>query len=285
MVTDFKFIIAEAIFGNYAHFGSAIINKDWMISGNGYVRTSSGELYFVESGDFYGDDVTPAYLRFDSTDPEAKNTGAFLPSWCVDLLTGKMIAAKGNFVVNHNGDVVIRGALMYHNALLSGLFNGSPTKECFSITSDSSYRATSAKLLCDRYIVSGVYSGSGGVYIDLPPAKLFQGVEIKIILVTWKGSTADAPTTHLRVSNYTFYNLDPVVAGSSGGDDANNAVNRFYSLFSGISMNEKDSSYYDMLDVTTCRTITLTSTLHPIWGNTEGFTDCYTWTVTDYTKR
>ena len=35
MVTDFKYIITEAIFGSYAHFGSAIINGDWMLSTHG----------------------------------------------------------------------------------------------------------------------------------------------------------------------------------------------------------------------------------------------------------
>lgn len=35
MHSDFKYIITEAIFGKYAHFGSFIINGDWMISQHG----------------------------------------------------------------------------------------------------------------------------------------------------------------------------------------------------------------------------------------------------------
>ena len=35
MTDDFKYIITEAIFGSYAHFGSFIINGDWMISQHG----------------------------------------------------------------------------------------------------------------------------------------------------------------------------------------------------------------------------------------------------------
>ena len=35
MTSDFKYMITEAIFGNYAHFGSAIINGDWMLSTHG----------------------------------------------------------------------------------------------------------------------------------------------------------------------------------------------------------------------------------------------------------
>lgn len=41
MVTDFKYLITEAIFGNYAHFGAAIINNDWMISTYGIIDNTS----------------------------------------------------------------------------------------------------------------------------------------------------------------------------------------------------------------------------------------------------
>ena len=45
MTSDFKYIITEAIFGAYAHFGSFIINGDWLLSTNGKVGESvvSGE--------------------------------------------------------------------------------------------------------------------------------------------------------------------------------------------------------------------------------------------------
>ncbi|MGI5872881.1 MAG: hypothetical protein ACOX8T_12695, partial [Bacillota bacterium] len=38
MVTDFKYLITEAIFGSYAHFGSSIINADYLLSQYGYMR-------------------------------------------------------------------------------------------------------------------------------------------------------------------------------------------------------------------------------------------------------
>ena len=62
MTSDFKYLITEAIFGSYAHFGSAIINKDWLLSGNG---TIDGTLY--KSGETYGGEV--AYTRFDPLFP------------------------------------------------------------------------------------------------------------------------------------------------------------------------------------------------------------------------
>lgn len=45
MTDDFKYIITEAIFGSYAHFGSFIINGDWMISQYGTINGSSSTSY------------------------------------------------------------------------------------------------------------------------------------------------------------------------------------------------------------------------------------------------
>lgn len=45
MVTDFKYLITEAIFGSYAHFGSFIINGDWMISQHGTINGSQSTSY------------------------------------------------------------------------------------------------------------------------------------------------------------------------------------------------------------------------------------------------
>lgn len=42
MWNDFKYLITEAIFGNYAHFGSFIINRDWMLSQYGILVDNYG---------------------------------------------------------------------------------------------------------------------------------------------------------------------------------------------------------------------------------------------------
>lgn len=85
MADDLKYLITEAIFGQYAHFGSAIINGDWMISQNGT----------------YGGNTPIDYTKFDpaypSTSVYTNHTvnGAtwlgynFVPNYAVDLLTGK----------------------------------------------------------------------------------------------------------------------------------------------------------------------------------------------------
>lgn len=82
MVDDFKYLITEAIFSNYAQFGSAIINGDWLLSMNG---TIDGVLY--ENGALYGG--MPAYTYFNPSDPTGMNTQhVFVPNYCVDLRVG-----------------------------------------------------------------------------------------------------------------------------------------------------------------------------------------------------
>ena len=72
METSFKWLIAEAIFINFAKLGSAIFSGDWMISQHG---TINGE-------------PSTDYTKFDANDPEGNNAG-FRPNYAVDLLTGE----------------------------------------------------------------------------------------------------------------------------------------------------------------------------------------------------
>lgn len=82
MESDLKYLITEAIFSNYAQFGSAIINGDWLLSMNG---TIDGVLY--ENGALYGG--MPAYTYFNPSDPTGMNTQhVFVPNYCVDLRVG-----------------------------------------------------------------------------------------------------------------------------------------------------------------------------------------------------
>ena len=106
MYSDFKYIITEAIFGNYAHFGSAIINGDWLLSTHGKRN---------------GNDSTE-YTYFDASDPRGISSSShFAPNFCVDLNTGiaymnnafikgELSGVTGSFkslnCVNNSGTVV-----------------------------------------------------------------------------------------------------------------------------------------------------------------------------------
>ena len=97
MVDDFKFLITEAIFSNYAQLGSAIITGDWLLSMNG---TIDGVPY--ENGALFGG--KPAYMWFNPADPLGKNVPmgdyAFVPNYCVDLRVGSCYMAGDSYMEN-----------------------------------------------------------------------------------------------------------------------------------------------------------------------------------------
>ena len=65
MTNDFKYLITEAIFGSYAHFGGAIINGDYILSQYGYMRgyggktiniTDNTQYTYVDPDDMFGEE-------------------------------------------------------------------------------------------------------------------------------------------------------------------------------------------------------------------------------------
>ena len=80
MEDKFKYIITQAIFGEYAQFGSAIINGDWLLSTHGKRNGQDSQQY----------------IYFDPQDPMGEITGHFAPNFCVDLLMGKIYAMSGS---------------------------------------------------------------------------------------------------------------------------------------------------------------------------------------------
>ena len=80
MISEFKYMITQAIFGEYAQFGSAIINGDWLLSTHGKRNGQDSQQY----------------TYFDPQDPTGEISGNFAPNFCVDLLTGKIYAMSGS---------------------------------------------------------------------------------------------------------------------------------------------------------------------------------------------
>jgi hypothetical protein len=72
MNAEFKYIITKAIFGEYAQFGSAIINGDWLLSTHGTINGQPSD----------------SYVNFDPEDPTGETSGNFAPTFCVNLLEG-----------------------------------------------------------------------------------------------------------------------------------------------------------------------------------------------------
>lgn len=96
MTNDFKYIITEALFANFAKLGSFIISGDWMLTHYGVIYDTSGTAHTIDrnnSWTYGGTEYTPnnAYLLFDADFPNRSDDGAinFCPSYCVDGLTGE----------------------------------------------------------------------------------------------------------------------------------------------------------------------------------------------------
>lgn len=134
----------------------------------------------------------------------------FNPNWWIDLLTGKMVAAKGNFevkpdgevnvaggnfLVTPNGDITvsnakIEGSLMYHRVVMDitnfaiypfTLYDAQGNV----LDKDSATTPSRVDMNGDIIVVSGVTRGNQGFTIVLPPASYFPGVRIKIINATY----------------------------------------------------------------------------------------------------
>jgi hypothetical protein len=157
MVTDFKYLITEAIFGSYAHFGSFIINGDWMISQHG---TINGQ-------------ASTNYAAFDTSHPFDDVGTNFIPNFCIDGLTGKTyqnlaylrgglrspftyMTSGGSFTTDFNDNVAV--------------YSGSETS--YSLPWDASQ--SGRKVVITNYYWNGNYSTSSGfAKITAPSGKYF----------------------------------------------------------------------------------------------------------------
>ena len=81
MTNDFKYLITEALFSNFAHLGSAIISGDWMISQYGTINGQTSQNF----------------QAFDSQHPNDDVGTNFIPNYCVNLNTGDSYQHHGVF--------------------------------------------------------------------------------------------------------------------------------------------------------------------------------------------
>jgi hypothetical protein len=81
MTNDFKYLITEALFSNFAHLGGAIISGDWMISQHGTINGQASQ----------------DFQAFDSQHPNDDVETNFIPNYCVNLNTGDSYQHQGYF--------------------------------------------------------------------------------------------------------------------------------------------------------------------------------------------
>ena len=164
MVTDFKFIITEAIFGAYAHFGSFIINGDWLISTKGKVYGDNVNGDSNVSGTIVGGGsfTVKAYTLFDSYYPSDDRLEAKVENDTKTISSSEMskeimqVSLSSNYVYrlslssSHSGSVYIRVRNdSYGSSQLIYLYGTSGT-----------YTATFRVPTTETYIVE-IYKSSG----------------------------------------------------------------------------------------------------------------------------
>ena len=117
--SSFGVVITQGLFAEFAKMGKGIFSGDYFFSMNGRI----GSQEYIAGATYTEGGVTrPAYTWFKG-DPTQQPSGTtfFYPNWWVDLKTGKMSAARGNFVVDGNGDVLVSGTIrarnLFHNVI------------------------------------------------------------------------------------------------------------------------------------------------------------------------
>lgn len=103
MTSDFKYIIAQAFFAEFAKLGSAIFCGDWMISQWGR-NASGGEL-------------SEDYRKFDPSNPLG---GAWIPNVFIDFSKGEVYALGGKIRITQS-------AAYFDNVVVSGLMKRKKT--------------------------------------------------------------------------------------------------------------------------------------------------------------
>ena len=230
MQSTMQYYIAQAFFGPYAHFGSFIINGDWMISQYGTLVSSNGTRITINADNVslqYGGKIP--YVWFDPTDPTAgtnpqSGSYKFIPNFAVDGLTGK----------TYQNDAYIRGEVYAESGVFNGtvyatngVFKGSLYTPAVTITSDNffSYHAQQTQsiwVLMVENSTSLLYTYFPQGYISLPITEgmeNYEGVELRIVNIQSKA---------IAISNISVRN---VAQGS--GEFAQWASNRSVSLYMG----------------------------------------------------
>lgn len=122
MTNDFKYLITEAIFANFAHFGSAIISGDWMISQYGTIFDAQGEEHEIDSPTATYNSYTyeNAYTLFDANYPNDSKPNAlnFAPYYAIDLKRGTSYLNKINAMGTFRTGSRTNGVLIGSNGLI-----------------------------------------------------------------------------------------------------------------------------------------------------------------------
>ena len=174
MTSDFKYIITEAIFGSYAHFGSWVFNGDYMLSEKDADGNPRGQREYNGMGD-------------------SQLTSGFIPSIAFDALNGRASfcgdkarfqpngagwLANKNIQWDANGTLTIEGDIKANNGTFNGVIK-TPYRDA------SNWFDTLEKGGCIR--INNAFQG-----IALPSWDSLEGVEVDIMNNTDQTSYVDS---------------------------------------------------------------------------------------------
>lgn len=163
MTSDFKYIITEAIFGSYAHFGSWVFNGDYMLSEKDADGNPRGQRKYNGMGD-------------------SQLTSGFIPSISFDALNGRASfcgdkarfqpngagwLANKNIQWDANGNLTIVGDIEANNGTFNGVIK-TPYRKA------SNWFTTLKEGGCIRI-------DDADVGLSLPNLDSFDGVELDIM--------------------------------------------------------------------------------------------------------
>ena len=211
MTNDFKYIITEAIFGAFAHFGSFVISGDWLISVNG---TLNGIVY-TGSDSYSG---SPAYTYFDSQYPlGTRNLGiSATVSGTTSTQKGSSFYLKEKRVVKITGKVT-SGTMYVVLCLASGAAISSP-QAITSLVSQSvtiNFGSASNTNVCIKAYMSSSSSSVVGTILSasvetFAPTFAVDGLSGKsiqnnsIVRGAIVANLMYAPTKKITTANYTI---------------------------------------------------------------------------------
>lgn len=131
MQDNFKYLITEAVFGDFSKFGSAIISGDWMMSTNGLIYDTSGAAHVIDATHTWNDGTTTfdtdnAYTLFASDSPCESKSGVnnFVPVYAIDLKTGAGHFGGGKILFNADGSGQLAGGNVSWDAQGNAEFAG-----------------------------------------------------------------------------------------------------------------------------------------------------------------
>lgn len=218
---DFGVVITQGLFAEFAKLGSAIMSGDYMFSMNGRI----GSTEYNEGQSLPSAVVTrPAYTWFKG-DPSQQTGTFFEPNWWVDLKTGKMSAARGNFIVNPNGDVYVKGDIHATSGEFTGTVHANDGEftgivKARMMYSDIAWINRTSYTINPNINPANLYiSFDFNRDVTLPDARDYQGLILRFLSTV----VPDEGTENYGIKLIT-YNSDQKIKAKSGWKSLTNPI-------------------------------------------------------------